>query len=349
MEKEVLHVIREQLKNENLPKYRKHQLASIEKYLSGQSTSTIANELQVTPRSIQRYIRSYRENGLASILESSKPGNKNKLSEEKEKKIKQDIQNEPTVYGYLVPEWTSRLLRKYITKEYKITLSEESCRKIIDSAGVKKEKQSLYKQRKQFEEQLSIYLNDSDTEVWALSDIYLGIRERRKNKQGKVPYYPKELLKDSSEMLKMELTENIKVDLTQKAKEEWVLCLKSVKSNSFFYWHHTDRHEELSRYKEAIQAMVKHTKHAQIVLIMPNTAIHRRNFLKIHIKKSKKEISVNYFPPQSPDLNPLYELKEYLLETFQLKKKKTHERKILSSQKVKQILNYLDQISYHEK
>ncbi|WP_433744946.1 helix-turn-helix domain-containing protein [Falsibacillus pallidus] len=341
MEKKIIEMIQKELQTPNIPSYKRNRMSAVGKYLAGQSSFSIATDLNLSPRSVQRYIRAYQEKGISSLFNPQRPGNKHKLNDEQMNDIKRILQKEPTISGYLFPKWTARLLRRYIKKTYGTSLSQELCRQLLMTNQDKEEKQSPFKERKAFEQLLAIYLRDSDTEVWILSDIYLGIRERRKNKQGKLPYYPEDLLKDPASIPN--------VDLTQKAKEEWVLCLESMKSKDFFFWHHSDQQEELSRYKEVIQTMVRHTEAQKVVIIMPETAIHRRNFLKIYIKQSKKSFKVEYFPFQSPDLNPLNNRKEHIIETFQLKKKETQERKILSEQKVKQILNYLQQISHHKK
>lgn len=339
MDSEALHLLKEQLHNMYLPKYKRNQFMALERYLSGESTASIAAELNLHPRSIQRYIRNYRDKGLETLQIVPKPGNKNKLRKNQENKIRQDLQKEPSMYGYLFPEWTPKLIKEYIKNVYGVSLSQETCRKLFHAAGLKKEKLSVIKQRKLFEEQMLFYQNEPDTEVWALSDIYLGIRERRKNKKGKLPYYPDDLLKDENTLPK--------IDLTQKAKEEWVLCLKAMKSQSFFYWRHTDQQDELPRYTEVIQKIFHHTDSSRIILIMADSATNRRNFLKKSMKESKS-IVIKFIPPHSPDLNPLNYLKEDLTKTFSLKKKRTQERKILPERKVTQILKYLHEISHHE-
>ncbi|WP_108672463.1 helix-turn-helix domain-containing protein [Peribacillus acanthi] len=341
MTDEIIYIIKRELQKPNLPKYKRNPLITIEKHLLGLSSTSIALELQISNRSVQRYIQEYKNNGLSSFLRNQKPGNKKKLTDVQLASIHKIINEPPSEVGYLLPEWTALLLKKYIQKAFQVSLSEEACRQLILSMQKDRKKQTPFKQRKLFQDQWSTYMRDYETEIWVLSDIYLGIRERRKNKQGKVPYYPEDLLKDPSEITN--------VDLTQKAKEEWLLCLKGIKSDAFFYWHHTDRHEELPRYKEIVYTIAKYSRNHKNIIFLPDAAIHRRNFHKIHIKKAKKEIKVQYFPAQSADLNPLYKLKENLLETYQLKKKKTQERKVLSEQKVKKILSYLDEISFHEK
>jgi transposase len=337
MENEDLQLIWNHLKNENLPRYKKNQLLAIEKHLLNYSTTEIAKELDMHPRSIQRYIRNYKEKGLEAIMETSKPGNSRRLDDSQLNKIKEELQKYPSHHGYFLPKWTAKLVRKHIKKAYGVSLSEESCRKILQEAGVEGEWLSAFKQRNLFKEQLNTHLSNPNIEVWIISDIYLGIRERRKNKQGKLPYYPDDLLKDPSTIPK--------VDLTQKAKGEWILCLEAMKSGKFFYLHHTDQQEEGPRYKEAIQQMFRHTKVDSIVLLLPNAAIHRRNLLKLHSKRPNINFLVQFIPTDSQDLNPLNQRKEDLIEMFRLKKKGTNERKILSEQKMIQIIKYLDEIS----
>jgi transposase len=339
MEQEaILRKIEETLQNTQLPTYKNKRLQVIKQHLLGNSAKDIANELDYHLRSVQRYIKEYREKGEISLFDTPSPGNKGKLDVKQEEKIKKELQFRPSKYGYLLPEWNGKLLVKYIHKTYGISLSLETCRQLLHNSMIKNKEESVEKRRNEFKKRLQQYREDPNCEVWFLSDIFLGFRKRAKNKKGKLPYYPEDLLVDPTTIPH--------IDFSEKAKKERVLCVQSVKSNHFFFRHYTERVSEDKRYIQAIKKIYKATNQPQIVLLYPNLTIHNRN-LMFRVKESNKSFMVEYVPPQCSDLNPLTALKDELMRKFKLKDKQTNQRVKLSEDHLNQVLQYLHQLSPH--
>ena len=90
----------------------------------GMPNQDIAGTLGVTGRSVERWIKVYRADGIAGLRHRSHPGNRPRITPDQRKTIIEAALQSPRAFGYLKNEWSIRLLSRHLTRELGIKISK---------------------------------------------------------------------------------------------------------------------------------------------------------------------------------------------------------------------------------
>ncbi|WP_289137764.1 helix-turn-helix domain-containing protein [uncultured Brevibacillus sp.] len=338
----ILNEINQELNKEGQKVYTRRRLLTIFHYLNGMQSSEISKLLGISTRTIQRHISAFNELGPNYLHKTSRPGNIEKLTQEQMVQLKEDIKKGPLRCGYFVADWTALVLRKHIKKLFHANLSLESCRKILASNQRLKVKQNPMEQRKIFKETLSKVLNDDNTDIWVIMDIYLGRYRGGKNSRGLYPYLEEDLVKTEEEI------KAAKIDLEEPAHKVIVLCSKNLKTHEFVYHYKSKYEKEEQAFKSVLEVILKRSSKNEVVLFISNNSFSKKSLAKITNKKAKRNIQVCYLPPYSQELHPLKSLKKQLLSDLKLIDKRNKRATVISQQKKQKIIRYLEQLRKSE-
>ena len=165
-------VINEKLNNSNIRKSEKRKLEAIRYHLLGMSTLEIQKKLGVNIRSIQRYIKEYKENSIDEVKEEK--NKKVKISSEDMSRLIECIKISPTKFRFAVDEWNCSMLRKFLIKDFSIKISEGYCRTILSQNEYYGKED---KDDKVFEEKLRKIESNKTNVIWYLDKLYVGKRK----------------------------------------------------------------------------------------------------------------------------------------------------------------------------
>jgi transposase len=102
----------------------RRQLA-VRRYLDGYSADEIAEFLDVTPRTVWRWLASFREQGSEGLSSQRVPGRPPKLTTTQEKIIRRWLTENPTKHGFATELWTGPRLAQLIRQEFGIGLNPQ--------------------------------------------------------------------------------------------------------------------------------------------------------------------------------------------------------------------------------
>ena len=102
----------------------------------GMPNQDIAGMLGATKRSVELWIKTYREVGLPGLRHRPHPGGKPKTTQEQRRIIVETALKSPRTFGYLKNEWSVRLLARHLTKEIGIEISKSLVWLILRELGI---------------------------------------------------------------------------------------------------------------------------------------------------------------------------------------------------------------------
>jgi transposase len=102
----------------------RRQLA-VRRHLDGYSADEIAAFLDVTPRTVWRWLASFREQGSEGLSSRRVPGRPAKLTTTQEKIIRRWLTENPTKHGFATELWTGPRLAQLIRREFDIRLNPQ--------------------------------------------------------------------------------------------------------------------------------------------------------------------------------------------------------------------------------
>ncbi|RNB90208.1 hypothetical protein EDM59_01825 [Brevibacillus nitrificans] len=340
-EREILKYIDQELQNGGIKPYKMRKLLTIKLYVEGGKPAEIAEGLGVTLRTVQRNISGFNATGLSFLRDSKEPGNRNKLDGDQIQQLKNDLKRNPEEFGFLMPEWTAPLLVKHIKNTFKVKLSDESCRNMLASVMANERKGTPSSKRKAFSETVSAMLLEKK-DIWAVTSIYLGIRQGGKNKRGLYPYKEEDLIKTPVEI------EMAKIDLTDKARKEIVHCAQHLKTKAFVYHYQSAFEEDTFAMETILKKIVKNSAQDEIILLMAKSSFNKRLLSKITNKKGKRSIRVLFAPFGAKELQSLAFIKANLLARFKLMDKRNKRIKVINQTRKESIIRYLERLSQNE-
>lgn len=104
--------------------------------VKGTPNQAIAGILGVTGRSVERWIKAYRADGVAGLRRRPHPGGKPRITQDQGRTIAETALRSPRAFGYLRNEWSIRLLARHLTMELGIRISKTHVWEILHELGI---------------------------------------------------------------------------------------------------------------------------------------------------------------------------------------------------------------------
>jgi transposase len=124
------------IRNTNNKKEYRRLLAILQK-AEGRTYEDIANEYEVSSRSVQRWITAYIQGGIDEVKIKKTGGLKSGITDENREIILSTLFNDPHIFGYLRNTWSLRSLAKCLTNELGISISFKHLQRITKDLGVR--------------------------------------------------------------------------------------------------------------------------------------------------------------------------------------------------------------------
>ncbi len=112
-----------------------HRLHVILYVLQGASSYDAARLYGHSPRSVQYWIHRLISYGLQGLWDRDHPGRPSRLSQSKERKLRNEIRRSPRELGYNQNLWDGPLLSRHLKEQYQISLSVRQCQRLFHKLG----------------------------------------------------------------------------------------------------------------------------------------------------------------------------------------------------------------------
>lgn len=99
------------------------RLLAVQRVLEGYSTEEVAEFLDVDPRSVRRWVATYRRAGGAALVARPVPGRPPKLTRTQEKVIRRWLAEKPTEHGFSTDLWTGPRVAHLIRQEFDVAIN----------------------------------------------------------------------------------------------------------------------------------------------------------------------------------------------------------------------------------
>lgn len=97
----------------------------------GKSYQEIGEMIKTPFTTVRDWIKRIEKGGLDEIYDGEKAGRPPKLSSEERKRLRDDLVRGPKAFGHKQENWTTRLVKNHISKNYGVTYSLRNVRRIL--------------------------------------------------------------------------------------------------------------------------------------------------------------------------------------------------------------------------
>lgn len=261
-------------------------------------TRDIADVLDRNTRTIERWIKDFKERRLASIFTGQKDNeNASKLTREQKEEIKKVLQEKPSAYGLPKEFWDVPQLKQYVqavfgivyesTRSYHFLLEFSNLSfKCPDKFNVRRDDKEVITRMEEIHEEVLGYLADENWEIFCSDETRMQLEAITRRAW---------LKKGEKTVLKVDRSKEYQNYLG-------FLNQRTFKCHVFeIAW---------GRQTEIIKATVGFLKlypNKKICIIWDNASCHKGNLIRQALTKGGllERVHLIAFPPYAPDCNPI--------------------------------------------
>ncbi len=277
----------------------------------GYSVTEIARILRLNVRTVHRVLANYDREGVAGLFRKPGSGRISALHPEQWEQVKGWVETGPKALGYRFVKWTTRSLRKYIYKRFNILFCREWIRQklhqFMGSSWTRGKKVYAYpdekkrnKERKRFAQEMLDYLEQASNG----KIILLFEDESILTLFGEVGYSWSPV------------GETQEVPSAGKRERVVVFGAADPQSGQTHYRIEDDninQNSTLRFVKQLVRYYQKHAPEIPLVIVLDKHPGHTSTLVKDFVAELDDVTLVNS-PTQSPDLNPIERLWDWLAE-----------------------------------
>lgn len=108
-----------------------HRLHGLLLRVHGMEYGLIAEITGDAPRTIKRWVQTYKRKGFNGLEEEDRLGRLPSLSPEQLTLIRKALTKPPSDYGFFAPHWNGKILSEFIRKNCKISISPRQCQRLM--------------------------------------------------------------------------------------------------------------------------------------------------------------------------------------------------------------------------
>ena len=112
-----------------------HRLHGVLLVAQGMTCPEVAKLLGDAPRSVEYWVRWFKEKGLAGLREGERPGRPRRLSEQQLQEIDTVLHGQPRQVGLRGSLWDGKTLAAWIERQYDVKLGVRQCQRIFRQLG----------------------------------------------------------------------------------------------------------------------------------------------------------------------------------------------------------------------
>jgi transposase len=101
----------------------RRRLLAVRRFREGLSTDEIAAFLEVTPRSVRRWLAAHEEHGRSAVMAKAAPGRPPKLNHTQEKIVMRWLSGSPLEQGFTTELWTAKRLSQLIHQAWEVSFN----------------------------------------------------------------------------------------------------------------------------------------------------------------------------------------------------------------------------------
>jgi transposase len=99
------------------------RLLAVERVSEGEATADVAESLDVSVRSVQRWVRRWERAGVAGLAARPRPGRPRKLSAEQADLVLAWLDGSPGTFGFPTEQWTAPRLATVIERHFGVAMN----------------------------------------------------------------------------------------------------------------------------------------------------------------------------------------------------------------------------------
>ena len=112
-----------------------HRLHGLLLITGGQSCQQVAELFGEDRRTVQRWVKTFEQQGLDGLRDSERPGRPRSLTPQQWKSLESDLRKSPDEFGLMGYLWDGKLLSEHLHRRYDVKLGVRQCQRLFKQMG----------------------------------------------------------------------------------------------------------------------------------------------------------------------------------------------------------------------
>jgi transposase len=113
------------------PSMEQRRRRAVDLVESGQPAAEVARRLDVSERSVRRWLRAYRSDGDKGLAARAKPGRPSKLTPDQQEELVRILDSSPSAHGCPSDQWSELEIAKLIEREFGVFYTSEYVKDLL--------------------------------------------------------------------------------------------------------------------------------------------------------------------------------------------------------------------------
>ena len=266
---------------------------AVQRVYDGESATEVTRSFGLGSKTIFKWLRLAREQGMEALSPIPRTGRNRTLSEIESQEVKRWILGgDPRQYGFDFGLWTRQIVADLISDRFGVTLSITAVGNLLHRLGLTPQKPL----RRAYER------DEAAVKKWQ-EDVYPQIQKAAK-KQGAGIFWLDEAAIRSDDPLQRTWGLKGQTPVVKTSGQRQSINAISALSNKGGFWYHlyTGRFNA-DKFIDCLKDFMKYRK-KPVFMIMDGHPVHKARKVEDYIASLNGKLSLFLLPPYAPDLNP---------------------------------------------
>jgi transposase len=266
---------------------------AVQRVLDGESPKSVTESYGLGDKTIFKWLRAAKENGLDSLAAKPIPGRKCKLSPEQEQEVKRWVVNgDPRQYNFDYALWTRQIISDLIRSRFNIELSDTSVGTLLKKVGLTPQKPL----RRAYER------DEEAVEEWK-KDIYPEIKKEAKKQGAEILWLDEASIRSDDPLMRTWGEKGKTPTVKTSGQRQGINAISAVSNKGAFWYRIFSGKFNTDVFIDCLKEIIKFRK-KPVFIITDGHPVHKSKKLLRFLDSLEGKLKIFILPPYAPDLNP---------------------------------------------
>lgn len=277
---------------------------AVQRVLDGEVAAEVSRSYGLGDRTIYRWLRIVREQGIDALAPKPRPGRGRALTDFEANEVKRWIlSGDPRQYGFDFGLWTRQIVSDLIKDKFNVELGLTAIGDLLHRVGLTPQKPI----RQAYER------NDAEIEKWK-EKTYPEIKESARKQGGEIFWLDEASIRSDDPLLRTWGLKGQTPIVKTSGQRQGINAISAISNKGgFWYQVYTERFNA-DVFIECLKDLVKNRK-KPIFIIMDGHPVHKSKKVIEFVRTQEGRLSIFLLPPYAPDLNPDELVWNYIRQT----------------------------------
>lgn len=266
---------------------------AVQRVQSGESAAEVGRSYGLGDRTIYKWLRVAREEGIGGLSPKARPGRGRKLSDIEAEEVKRwVVGGDPRQFGFDFGLWTRQIVADLILEKFNIEISVVSVGKLLRRLGLTPQRPV----RRAYER------DDDAIREWR-DKAYPEIRKQAKKQGAEIFWLDEAAIRSDDPLLRTWGLKGQTPRVETSGQRQKVNAISAISNQGGFWYHlHTGRFNA-DVFIECLKDLMSNRRRP-IVVITDGHPVHKSKKVKAFLEERRERIQLHILPPYAPDMNP---------------------------------------------